>query len=356
MYYPVETRITPQTTIRRERLLPNRGQVLVERGETVNPADVVARCLLPGKIQLVNASQALHVPRERVAKYMVKSVGDPVQVDEVLATPGGLLGRLRRACRSPVEGEILAIRDGFVLIEAAPLTVELRAHLKGEVTSVMPNLGVVISTVGLLIQGIWGSGGEAEGVLKLLVDNPQKPVLPRAIDVSCHGTLVVGGWIMDEKPLQQAVEAKVRGMVVGSANASLRSTMEELPFPVILTEGFGTQPMSNKLFELLESNKGREVMISADTQTRWNVRRPEIIIPVRPEGSPAPEPGKPQALAVGQQVRVMRAPHMGAIGTITDLSPYPKPVESGSRVRVAEISLGSEQSALVPVANLELIR
>ena len=47
---------------------------------------------------------------------------------------------------------------------------------------------------------------------------------------------------------------------------------------------------------------------------------------------------------------------LGAIGTITDLSPYPKPVESGSRVRVAEISLGSEQSALVPVANLELIR
>lgn len=356
MYYPVETRITAKTSIRRERMLPTRGQVLVNLGETVGPADVVARCLLPGEIQIVNASQALRVPRERVAKYVVKSVGDPVQPDEVLAVPGGPLGRLRRACRSPVEGQILAVRDGFILIEAAPVTVELRAHLKGEVTNVMPNLGVVISTVGTLIQGVWGSGGEAEGVLKLLVDNPQKPVLPRVIDVSCHGTIVVGGWIMDERPLEQAAEAKVRGMIIGSANAGLRPVLQELPFPVILTEGFGTRPMSDRLFGLLESNKGREVMVGADTETRWNVKRPEIIIPVRSEGTLPPEPTKPQPLEVGQQVRVTRAPYLGAIGTVTHLAPHPKTVESGSRVPVAEIELEADESVLVPVANLELIR
>ena len=35
MYYPVERRITPLATIRRERLLPVRGQVLVQPGEVV---------------------------------------------------------------------------------------------------------------------------------------------------------------------------------------------------------------------------------------------------------------------------------------------------------------------------------
>ena len=71
MYYPVETRITAKTSIRRERMLPTRGQVLVNLGETVGPADVVARCLLPGEIQIVNASQALRVPRERVAHIWI---------------------------------------------------------------------------------------------------------------------------------------------------------------------------------------------------------------------------------------------------------------------------------------------
>lgn len=356
MYYPVETRITPMTTIRRERMLPSRGEVLVRPGEVVGPADVVARCLVPGKVRVVDAARELRVPANRVAKYLTKKVGDAVQGGEVLAAPGGLLGRLRRGCRSPVEGRVLDVRDGLVLIEAAPATIELRAHLKGQVTNVMPNLGVVISTVGLLIQGVWGTGGEAEGVLKMLVDNPRKPLRPRSIDVSCHGTVIVAGHLADDSMLEQAVEASVRAIVVGSVNADLRSALESLPFPVLLTEGFGSLPMSEHIFSLLDANKGREAVVSADTQTRWDVKRPEIIIPLRSEDElPSEKPG-PQPLEVGSRVRVARDPHLGAIGRVATLPPFPQPVESGERLFVAEVDLGLEEFALIPRANLELIR
>ena len=212
MVYLSETRAAPAITIRRERLLPARGEVLARPGEQVGPGDVVARCQLPGATQVIDVSRALGIRRERVNKYLGKNVGDAVQAGELLAGHGGLLGRLKPTCRAPVGGQVVAVRDGLVMIEATPTIFELRAHLKGQVTNVMPGLGVVIATTGVLIQGMWGSGGEAEGVLKVLVDSPRKPLRARAIDVSCHGTIVAGGSGLDDKALEQAVAAQVRAL------------------------------------------------------------------------------------------------------------------------------------------------
>lgn len=356
MYYPVETRSTLVTSIRRERFLPVPGRVLVNPGEVVGPADVVARCQLPGKVLVVDVSRTLRVRREQAAKYIRKAVGESVQTDEVLAAPKGLLGRLRRNCRAPVDGQIVGIRNGLILIEAAPVAYELRAHIRGQVASVLPNRGVVISTTGTLVQGVWGSGGEAEGVLKLVVDSPQKPLRPRSIDVSCHGTIVVGGWILDEKALEQAVEANVQGVIVGGVRSELCAWLEELPFPVMITEGFGTLSMSGHVFSVLHSNTGREAMLSADTRTRWDIRRPEVVIPLRSEKEALSDDSSPQPLKVGMQVRLLRAPYLGVVGTVTDLSTLPRVVESGVRLPVAEVELEDEGPVLVPLANLELIR
>jgi hypothetical protein len=356
MYYPVETRITPLTTIRRERLLPARGQVLVQPGEFVGSADVVARCELPGEIRVVDVSRALGVRRDLATKYIRKAEGDPVQAGDVLAVPRGLFGMLRRSCRAPVDGQVIAVRNGLVLIEEAATTVELVAHWKGQIVSVMPNLGVVISTVGSLIQGVWGSGGEAEGILKVLVDSPHKPLRAHAIDVSCHGTLVVGGRILDEKVLEQAVEAKVRGIIVGSVNADLCPVLQALPFPVMITEGFGALAICQPIFSLLHSNMGREAMLSSDIEVHRNARRPELVIPLRAEGSLPKEEAAPLALQIGMQVRALRAPYLGTLGTVVDLPPLPRAVESGARLPVAEVDRGDGEAIDVPLANLELIR
>ncbi len=356
MYYPVESLITPLTTIRRERLLPAPGQVLVQPGEMVGPADVVARCQLPGRVRILDVSRALRIDRDQVAKYVRKSPGDGVQANEVLAAAKGPLSRFRRGLRSPVDGEVIQVRDGLILIQAVATTHELTAHIKGQVTNVMPQRGVVISAVGALIQGIWGSGGEVEGILKVVVDSPQKPLRARSIDVSCHGMLVVGGRILDEKALERAVEAKVRGLIASSVNADLCAFIESLPFPVVITEGFGALPMAEPVFALLHANVGQQAVLSAETLTRWGARRPEVLIPLRAEDERPPEDDRPRPLQVGNRVRILRAPHLGAIGRIADLLEHPQMVESGSRVPVARVSLGEGESVLAPLVNLEVIR
>jgi hypothetical protein len=355
MYYPVASRITALTSIRRERLLPVPGQVLVGPGEMVGPADVVARCQLPGEVRVLDVCRTLGIPRTRVAKYMRKSVGDTVQVNDLLAAPRGPLGQIRKGCRSPVDGQVAEIRDGLILIESAATTLELRAHIRGEVANVMPNRGVVISMTGALIQAMWGSGGETEGVLKILVDSPQKPLRARAIDVSCHGTIVVGGRILDEDVLEQAIEARIRGIIVGGMDAGLCQNLATLPFPVLLTEGFGTLPMSQPVFTLLQSNVGREALLSADTRTRRDARRPEVLIPLR-NGQPASEEGAGiLPMKVGALVRALRAPYLGGVGTVLDLPTQPQRIESGARLPVAVVELQDGEQVSIPLANLELI-
>jgi hypothetical protein len=356
MYYPVESHITPLTAIRRERLLPAPGQVLVQPGEMVGPTDVVARCQIPGEVRILDPSQALRVRRGRLDRYLRKSPGDAVQANEVIAAPRGPLSRFQRALRSPVDGEVLEVHNGLILIQATSTTYELTAHLKGQVTNVMPQRGVVISAVGALIQGVWGSGGEAEGVLKVLADSPQRPLRAGSIDASCQGTIVVAGYLLDEKALEQAVEAKVRGMIVGSVNADLCPVIESLPFPLIVTEGFGALPMAEPVFALLRANLGQQAMLGAEAMKQRGARRPEVLIPLRAEDKKPAEEGRPRPLQVGDRVRLLRAPYLGAIGQIDEVLERPKPIESGACVPVARVNLGEGELVLVPQVNLEAIR
>lgn len=355
MDYPVETRISSLTAVRRERLLPARGEVLVRPGEQVEPTDVVARCLLPGDIQVIDVSHALRMPRERVMSFIRKATGEPVRAGEVLAAHQGALARLKPSCRAPVDGQVLAVRDGRIVMEAAATPFELQACLPGTVTNVMPGLGVVIATTGALIQGFWGNGREARGVLRLVVDNPQRPLRARSIDVSCQGTLIVGGQIVDEEALKQAVDVKVRGIIAGSVHAELCPLLRSLPFPVLITEGFGTLPMSQAAFSLLQTHVGREALLNAAFQTQGGIRRPEVLIPLPDTGASTREESEPLPLQVGAQVRILRAPYRGMMGTVMNLPSAPQIVESGLRLPVAVVDFGEGTPVIVPRVNLELI-
>ena len=352
-YYSSETWANPLTNIRRERVLPVRGEVLVETGDQVEPAQVVARAEMAGDFQIVPVARLLGVPSPRVPRHMRVALGDEVEKGQVIAARRGLNAL---SIRSPMDGMVTASGGGRVLIEEAPAPFELSAYLRGTVTGVLKDYGVVIEATGALIQGVWGAGGEGFGVLKCVVNNRNEPIRAKSIDSSCHGTILIGGTGLDQQVLELAQESEVRGIVTGGLPARLIAQAEQQLYPVVVTEGIGEVPMSTPLFRLLAANDGREAVISGEVRSRWGIVRPEIAIPLPTEETPSVRAQPGMQLDVGVRVRAIRAPHLGVAGMVVALRTRAHRIETGARVRGAEVDIGEETPIFVPLANLEILR
>lgn len=354
IYYPAVTRVLPLTTIRRERILPVAGEVLVRIGDRVDPLQVVARAEVPGRYFILELAETLGVAPDDADKYVRVKRNQPVKAGQVVAQRRAGLGLVSRVVRAPKQGIVVAVGGGRVLLESVGKPEEVRAYVPGVVGNVLPKLGVLIETVGSLIQCAWGMGKESFGVLKVLAKRPNRPLQARSIDVACHGAVLVGGSTMDNDALQQALELQVRGIVIGSLDPTLLDVVQEMPFPIIATEGIGYAPMAAPIFRLLSTNDGREAAISGMTQPRWGAVRPEVVIPLPTPGAATP-PLPEGPLAVGDRVRVIREPALGQVGTIESLPDEPLVLETGAQAWGAIVALEDDQNQPIPFFNLELL-
>ncbi|OQY21442.1 MAG: hypothetical protein B6I34_07300 [Anaerolineaceae bacterium 4572_32.1] len=352
MYYPPETRVSSLTTIRRERMLPVAGEVLVQPNQRVEPWDVVAQAAVPGGYHIVEIAQALKITEKEVPQCLLKHEGEDVKAGEPIAVRRGLF---RRALRSPADGFLAAVGGGRALIEADTRVVELIAGMRGRVTEVRRNRGCIIETIGAIVQGIWGNNQEGHGVLKALSDSPHNTLTREDIKVGSQGAVILAGQALTLRALEFAQEMQVRGIIVGSLSIELLPAARAATFPIVVTEGWGAISMSPIIFDVLKSNDGREVALSAWLKTGWEQRRPEVIIPRVANEPPAEELAFDLVLEKGATVRVLRPPHTGATGTVLDFPALPRKLETGMTLRGAEIELISGQRIFVPLANLEWI-
>jgi hypothetical protein len=135
---------------------------------------------------------------------------------------------------------------------------------------------------------------------------------------------------------------------------------EKVPFPLILTEGFGLIAMTAGTFRLLQSLQGRIASINGATQIRAGVIRPEIIVP----GADREELLKAQChtgedfgqLAPGVKVRLIREPFFGRLGEVVELPSGLQKIETGSALRVARVRLEEGGVVTIPRPNLEIIQ
>lgn len=362
LVYPPQTIATPLTVIQRERLLPAPGEIFVHEGERVEPVQVIGRALVPAELRIVNVSRDLSVPASRVPKYLKVKPGQDVKKGEIVAELRGIPALLTllfessaRPSRSPLDGIVTDSGGGRLLIEAHPKEVELRANLYGVVTRVIPQWGVSIRATGTLVQGVWGNNQDSSGVLKLMVKDPSRPIRTRSIDASSHGAVLIGGSRIDEGLLEKAGEIQVRGIIAGSLDPEAISFAREAPFPIIITEGFGSYPMSSRIFELLAASDGREAMLNANFRSQWGAVRPEVFVPLPSESEAEPPPAPDAPLKVGDTVRVIRGPYLGLVGTVTNLSAWMR-VTTGAQFPAAKVKTETEEEIiLVPLANLEIL-
>ena len=368
--YTPGLRVTRQTTIRKQRRLPIAGDVLVEVGATVRAETVVARAELPGDVETVNVVNLLAVSAADLARYMLKAEGDAVAKDEVIAQTKPFLRFLKSSARSPIDGTIETISrvTGQVLVRAAPQPVEVKAYVDGTVVEVLPGEGVTIETSGAFIQGILGIGGQVTGDIVLAAETADATITPADITDDMADKIIVAGSLLTSETYQRAAAVGAAAVICGGFHDDdLRDLLdydlgvaitghEDIRPILIITEGFGTIPMAGATFDLLASHVGRRASANGATQIRAGVLRPEVIIPSDgASGGQVAEQSVAVGLMAGTQVRIIREPGFGRLGTVKRLPPGIETVESEAKVRVVEIEFPDGETTTVPRANVEAI-
>jgi hypothetical protein len=354
-YHPFVTRVVPNIVMRRERMLPFRGEVQVGTGSRVHPRDVIARSVVPGEMRLLNVAKALALESNDLSPYMRVAMGDRVEAGDVLAAGSGASRLFGRSYRTPLGGIVAAISNGRVLIRSVHSTLELLAHYRGSVINVMSGRGCIIEVKGALIQGIWGSDKEGFGVLRVTVDDPHGSLDPEDIDMSCRGTVLAGASCISAETLHQAQEVGVEGLVVGGLDSRLVGLVQSMPFPVIVTEGMGEFAMSQPVFDLLKAYDGQEASVRGAMEERGGAARPEVVVYASYAGGDAELESRPEFLLEnGSQVRIVGGPFMGKTGTVTGFAAHARTLPAGTKDRAVEVRLRSGESIFAPQANVEL--
>jgi len=368
--YTPGLKVTDSYIIKKRRILPLDGEVLVEVGQNVAPDDVIARTELPGEAFLENVASRLGLPPEEIPDCMIRSEGDHVEEGETLATAKSFFGLFKSVAKTSRAGTIESINKttGQILLRGAPLPVEIKAYIRGKVVKVEENQGCVVETQGAFIQGIFGIGGETNGELMMACQSPDQSLTDDLITPEMKGKVIVGGKLVTTKALRKAIANKVAGVVVGGFNdKDLKEFLghdigvaitgqEQLGITLIITEGFGEIEMASKTFELLKAHVGKLCCINGATQIRAGVIRPEVVIPFDNKKELTMEAGIIQGLVIGTPVRIIRAPYFGMIGNVSALPSKPTILESGSKARVLEVNLlKGDKDVVVPRANVEII-
>jgi biotin carboxyl carrier protein len=373
--YTPGLKVSERMLLRRRRILPIHGEVLVKPGDHVAARDVVALTRLPGPITPVNAANLLSIPAGDLPGAMLVEQGDAVSAGQLIARSKGIFGWLKKECPSPAAGRVEAISGvtGQVMLRGDPLPVQMRAFLSGTVVEVTANEGATIEAEASLVQGIFGIGGEAFGPIRMACERPDEDLTAESISKSMEGAVVVGGARVTAEALARAVESGVSAIVTGGIDdQDLRDFLgydlgvattgsENAGLTLIITEGFGEIAMARRTFELFSSRAGSDAAVTGATQIRAGVLRPEVVIPWEGRAAAGAPPKPPASAEVGHvlragvSVRIIRDPYFGMIGTALTLPEKPQVLGSGSKARVLEVQLPSGEKVVVPRANVELI-
>jgi hypothetical protein len=128
---------------------------------------------------------------------------------------------------------------------------------------------------------------------------------------------------------------------------------EDVSMTLIITEGFGSLPISERVLQTLGRIKGEVVSLNGATQVRAGAQRPEVIGPMR-EAVDAHEL-RERSLSIGARIRVIRVPYFGAMGVVMDLPHELSRIETGAEVRILVAKLDDGRQVAVPRANVELV-
>jgi hypothetical protein len=258
----------------------------------------------------------------------------------------------KRIVRAPSDSFIIAIENGTVLMEVDNVNFELKAAYAGIVHEILPELGAVIEFSGALVQGMWGNDRINQGLLASTNQNPMLEFGRSSLDVRMRSSIWLGSYCLQEDALQAAAELPLRGLILSSMSADLIPLANQMPFPIILLEGFGMASLNPVAYKLLASYDKREICINACQWDRMKGNRPEITIPLSTEGK-APE--EVLELVDDQTVHVIMIPYIGKVGTIKRISTGADLLPSQIRAPFVEAQTEGGETMTLPLQNFEVL-
>jgi biotin carboxyl carrier protein len=366
--YTPGLKVSAAAEMRRTRLLPIAGELLVAVGQRVQPDTVVARALLPGNVVTLPLSRQLGVAPADLHDLLLVREGGAVSKGQPVARSKGLFGLMKQTVESPASGTLESVSkvSGQALFREAPQPVEVKAYLAGTVAAVDPPFGCDITARGTIVQGIFGIGPETSGPIAVLHEDPARPLAPADIRPEHQGAVLVGGSLARLDVLRRAIEVKAAALVTGGLDAAdLKQLLgydlgvaitgnETIGLTLVVTEGFGELAMSARTLRLLSAAAGRTASVSGATQIRAGVLRPEVLVPgdVAEVERTAVDSG---LLLAGSTVRIIRDPHFGALGRVVELPPEPRLLDTEAKVRILTVALAGGQRVTLPRANVELV-
>lgn len=371
--YTPGLRVTPDTVIRKRRVLPIPGEVTVQEHDYVSAATEVARTALPGKVYPVNIANNLSIAPSEVPSYLLKHEGDNVTKDEPLAENKPLIKWFKVQVRAPISGQIESISHvtGQLFLREPPETIRLAAYIDGTIVEVTPQQGVVVESRCSFIQGIFGVGGETDGAIRLAVDSPDEILTAAHLQLEHRGQIIIGGALAQKEAFNRARELGIHALVVGGVHdRDLKDLLgydlgvaitgtEKIGFTLIVTEGFGTISMAKRTFELFANKAGQQASCSGTTQIRAGVIRPEVIIPLEQSHKPQATSHKSDitegGIKLGDTIRIIREPYFGALARVKNLPSELQQIPTESQARVLVATLPDGQEVTIPRANVERI-
>ncbi len=362
--------VSGDIVVRRTRRLPIKGEVLVKIGDSVEPNTSVARAMLPGALQTVKIADQLGVEAKDVQQFLKINVGDPVEKGQLVAEGKKLFGLFKApvaTCDYVGTFESFSDVTGNGLIREPSIPIEIDAYIKGKIVDILPDEGAIVETRCAMVQGIFGVGGERQGVVRVAVTSHDKVLDEGDIKPDDKGNILVGGSGMTAAAIKKAASVGAKGIIAGGLKDSdlieflgydigvAITGTEKIDVTLMVTEGFGFLPMAQRTFELLKAIEGHDASINGATQIRAGVIRPELIVPEPKHAGTAAAEAKALSLEIGTQVRVIREPYFGQLGSVTELPAELITLDSGTHVRVLRAKLGSGEEVTVPRANVEII-
>jgi len=333
------------TTIIRKRLLPVNGEVVVKLNQHILATDTIAEAEYSHKHHLIDIAHILGI-KSSVAEKMVS-----VQIGEKL-TAGTIVAK---AIKVEHSGRVVAVGGGQILLDIAENPLELQGGISGEVVELVQNRGAIIQEVGALVQGVWGNGRISSGTLHVLAEKPAEILTANQLDISLRSLVIMAGSCQNAEALKAAAEITVRGLILSSIHPSLLGLARKMPYPIVVTDAIGNQAMNANAYKIISTNNQREnVTVNGEAFHRYKGTRPEVVIPL-PHTDPPSTPREIDIFAPGQKVRLRRAPHAGATGTLVNLPAGLKTLPNGLRVLAGEVKLNNGEQITVPLVNLEVL-